>query len=676
MTTSRSIPQYVAKPFSRRDLGLLLLVVASYLILQVTFLQPPSPRDPSMYLWAAERPTAYTNHQSLRIGMLLPLKGATLLFGFSQAAYYLVPLLSGALLAAATFALGRMLFSPAVGIAASLILMSTPYVLEESCQIYTEQPATALLVTAMVVLFREAKRARHPGQDARRSWLLAGGLLLGWSYLLRETLVLLFPVVLVLWWLEKARWRSMLWVASGALAILAFELTWGFLIHDDPLVRFKSVFSHTTSKPGALGDFMTTDGVVDSNRLWFRLRRLPEHWLLPAPLLGWLMIGLLLLQSLAVAVLRDRRLLFLWLWWALFWIALCVLGFVQPHRHFLPLLPAVLLGGLGSLYVGVRRWGGPGRLLGVALPIVVALVMAALGVRSVAAEFQHNSAWHNPFDELRTWLAREGSQWKRIWSDADTRRVLPMYSRSFAGTELWRGQSLVIEFRAESRSGQRAQRLLPLQLSEEQRTQGLLLLNREAAAGRLFVKTTATRRDIPADWVLRWTSSDGSLLAFGAGVDSFEESVKLGASWTVVQRKSVSKTPGDVAPRPPPVQVQLQRGENATITSRDSASSSRALVPSGRLLRIRILVAAEGSGFVSPSALFQRPGSSELERVQLTGFRMDDEPTWTDFYCQTPGGGADGLRCRLQFQIAGPLHFEIGEAELAQAPQGFTDSSR
>ncbi len=113
-----------------RELLIGAMLVACVVAVQLAYALQPYPSDQTNYFKAADRfPAAPENlgltHQYLRIGLVVPVRLAIEVFGYSEAAYYAVPVLTAALLTASVFALGSLLFSRWVGAAAALLMVST-----------------------------------------------------------------------------------------------------------------------------------------------------------------------------------------------------------------------------------------------------------------------------------------------------------------------------------------------------------------------------------------------------------------------------------------------------------------------------------------------------------------------------------------------------------------------
>ena len=169
----------------------------------------------------------HLDHHALRIGNLLPVRAFLELFGYGQVAYYAWPFLCGILLVVAVFWLGTVLFGRWTAAAAGVLLVFHPVLVDTvikigqermtSWQLLPDIPSTAFFTLGLAVLVTAAQR---DGESRRGWWWFVGaGLCFGWAYLVRETVVLVFPVVLVAllgWRLPFRRWLQ---VAAGMLGV-------------------------------------------------------------------------------------------------------------------------------------------------------------------------------------------------------------------------------------------------------------------------------------------------------------------------------------------------------------------------------------------------------------------------------------------------------------------------
>ncbi|MGH3390497.1 MAG: glycosyltransferase family 39 protein [Actinomadura sp.] len=457
-------------------------LVVAWLCVMLPNLRMLPPQDQLNYLQAAANfpdgltdpdapPGADVTHQVLRFGLILPTRLAIEVFGYSQAAYYAVPLLAVVLLLVSLYALGALLFARAVGVAAAALVLSTTPVFREQSYLMPDL-LTAALFTAAVTLCVAVRLRRLP-----RRWpvFVLIGVLLGWGYLVREFVVFGWPLVPVLLW--RGGWRStardLLWVAAPMAALWLAEtaLCWG--LYGDPLLRLKTIAGHGSapSAPGFAETYRDKTLSVYVLRLPEALRRYTEgHWLLG--LLGLTIVGgtvqalgrLGRLRDPATRILRGpagQGVALLLLWCALIWVPLTLLGGVldpaapklrlQLIRYWFPIFPAFVLGGLAVVWLLGRRllgrlpaWRGAHAVAGV-LVLLVAAVPARMSVHNLWGVTNTRTGGATHMEAFRDWMGRyeetpDGRAVRAVWTDTSTDGILRVFRTGPFGGRAWSAQ--------------------------------------------------------------------------------------------------------------------------------------------------------------------------------------------------------------------------------------------
>ncbi|MFD2080300.1 glycosyltransferase family 39 protein [Actinopolymorpha cephalotaxi] len=443
------------------------LLGTAVVVMAVLYRLPPIPSDPINYVVAARNfphhPDAVIEHQYLRIGLVLPLRLAFDVFGYSQVTYLVVPILATLLLVMSVHALGTMLFHRYVGVAAALLTLTNSVVFPDLTQPRPDLPAAALLCAALALALALRQRRTWACATRRREVgvLLAIGALLGWSYLCREYIVFCWPVVLLL--LHRLPWRRLLWIAVPLVVVAVGEAVLGWLTFHDPLARLHSSAGHGSGPP------IATD-YLDQNRLWY-LARFPD--ILRASPEGWWLQVTVVAAAAGAAVSRRLRLLLVWA--GLFFVPVVVLGgWADPHapmlrlylpRYWVPIIPALALACTGVVYLGVRYVlmlylrDVPARHAAATMPLlrarpalvagILTLLVTAvpLGVsqqaRATDMSVPLNRAYAanggTQFEQFRTWLTLHGGEVHTMWGEPRTLRIVGFFVNSPAGTPLWTG---------------------------------------------------------------------------------------------------------------------------------------------------------------------------------------------------------------------------------------------
>lgn len=409
-----------------------------WLAVMLAHLRLPYPSDQLNYMSAAGRfpdPLANSSelHQVTRFGLIIPARLAIAVFGYSEAGYHTVPLLASLSLLLGTYAVGTLLFSRWVGAAAAITVVAATPVFYDSTDLLPDVLATGLFTVALAV----AVAVRQERLPARWPVLLGIGFLLGWSYLVREFIVFLWPLAAVLLH-RRVRWRGLLWLVAPVAVLFLGETLLCWALYHDPLARLRAVTGHGSepSTPQIARTFVGKPRRVYLLRLPTILNDYPGG--------AWL-VGLLALTLLGVAA-RVRRLAVPALWCALLWIPLTLLGGLldpgapklrlQLIRYWFPIFPAFVLGGLGLLWLAARAWTRPRA-------VAAGLV---LGVAALAAGTAMNGWWADPGTRLggatqlaafRGWMARQDGGHHVVWTDRRTANLLRIYQHGPFGGLAW-----------------------------------------------------------------------------------------------------------------------------------------------------------------------------------------------------------------------------------------------
>lgn len=434
------------------------MLIVGYAVFQSAFVHQPPLSDQMHYMVdAATLPhISEPPHQSLRIGLTIPVWLMIQIFDYSEAAYYAVPYLSAVGLVTATYWLGRLLDSRATGVIAGVLVFANPFVLDDGSQLLPDIPAAALFTGAITLLIWQWQRTNKPERLTRsiRVVLVAVGLLLGWSYLVREFIVLWFPVALLVAWvlrLPRSWWRL---VAAGAAAVFAFELLWGLVFFGNPFARILAALNQPASEPWRVveREELIAGGEIPNTHLGL-LTAMPTN--LVQSDVGWILAALAGVLVLGALLLRSPQLRLLALWLVVPVVAMLTViqvawlfdnRILRPEklRYWLPVIPPLVVGGVAVVMTLARRvLGGRGRLAGVAVAGAVALLSVVLTGAELDQRPGFTRTGQDEYLEFREWAASSGRTCSVLWTDADhwraSSRWVPMYLRSFWGRPIWDG---------------------------------------------------------------------------------------------------------------------------------------------------------------------------------------------------------------------------------------------
>ncbi|MEU8797971.1 glycosyltransferase family 39 protein [Spirillospora sp. NPDC048819] len=493
---------------TRRVVWLTLLVAASAVLVQWVIMTPPLYFDP-YYVWLAARswpdiplttwPYDEVPHQVTRIGLVLPARLVQEVLGPGEAGYFAVAALGGCAFFAGTYLVVRSLFGDAAGLASAAILLVHPFftmtnpfgheITWSTGVVLPDMPGAGLFAIGMAGLVVASRRTGR----AQTRMLLAAGVFLGASFLVREFLAFLFLAIPVYLALLRIPWRRNVTVGAPMLAILVVNLVHNQLVWGTPLAGLVSAATHG----GQSRDYVTRELALRS------FTRAMHDW---HPL-GLVFTVALALTIVGWAVTRDRRLALVLVWFFTLAVPLTLFsGVLDPNdiklrawlqRYWFAVLPALLAGGFGSLILMLRML--PAGLMSRLRPLAVVLVgtvpvalggaYAAAAVRAVP-DLPRDTAW----DELRGYIG-EHRELTLICADRRLAQTLTFYTRDVWGDPVWRGEI----------------RDFPHYLPKVPRnaTEGPMLYTRwrgmESQIGGGWRPSTEQ------GWTLMWRSSDGVL---------------------------------------------------------------------------------------------------------------------------------------------------------------------
>lgn len=445
-------------PITRRDVGFSLLAAAVVVVVAVIWRSPIVPTDPWHYVRSAlEFPSAnWVPLGFTRYGIILATIPPAFIFKNAEASYYFWPLVSAAVLAAMLYLVGRRLWSPIAGVVAVVLTFTNTIVFYNLSRGYPDIMSMALVISALFC----ALMARDRGLTGRAAlgWLLATGFLLGWGFEVRETALLAWPVVFAVLWRRGSVLRTYAIVAAPVLLWAAIDIGLSGIIYGDPLLKLHTL---TGSNPTGVGNVPPPPPIAlddeDRTRIGYFLA-IPQA-ALQRPDGLWL-VGSGILAVLAVLVPNRGLRLASFGFISLYGLNLLLGGVLLPDRPFGTLINprywiqyfpfiALVIGGLVSVFSGwvLGRAGGSSRGLRV---VVVGGVAAAACLIPVwhAARYVPNVPSFavnggNGMQELRAFLDGKDFEVDQVWTDWQTKRLLPAYQRPVLGGEkVWNGRAM------------------------------------------------------------------------------------------------------------------------------------------------------------------------------------------------------------------------------------------
>jgi hypothetical protein len=442
--------------------GLLAVFVG---VVEVLYRLPPVPFDQVNYFDAAWRFPSHTSyiadHQLLRHGLTVPIRLAQELFGYSQAAFLAVPVLSGVFLAVSVYVIGLLLFNRTVGVAAAVLTVGNSVVFPNLTTPLPDILATALMCAALAVALALAQHRLLVTATRRREVvaLLLVGALLGWSYLAREYMLFVWPLI-PLMLIRRVRMVRLGWLVVPLLAVGGGEALLNAVAYGDPLARLHVAAHHGDGPP--LTDEPWRNEHLGRSAQWYLTRFAAILGAAPESL--WLKLAV---AATVIGAFFHRRIGFLLVWALFFYVPLVTLGgLLDPYhprlrinvaRYWLPLTPAIVLAlaAVGWLLVANRASVVPFLrervrlraaitslvvLAAVAVPVGIAQQARVTGETDPYTRYAANGG--TELEEFRSWLLRTDSV-DRLWANPSTNRVVKVYLNPTLGRPAWDGQLTV-----------------------------------------------------------------------------------------------------------------------------------------------------------------------------------------------------------------------------------------
>lgn len=668
---------------------IIVCLLVSYLVIQSIYLAEPRHFDAADYMRFADTlPPELIHHRPLRIGLLIPLWAMMGVFGYTEATFYIFSYAAGSALVVSVYGLGRVLFNRLLAFAAATIIMTSPIVLRVSSQIWPDIPGTALFTLGVVFMLISVKRLTNDQQPRAYYLLLVlAGLFFGWAYLVRELLVFLLPIVLLIWWRIGIPWKHLPLVVGGAAIMLLGELAWGAYVHGDPFVRFRVLLDLLGGRFGSLSDLVgsvpasTGDATIaraQSSANDLGTQFLESIWTFPQTLttytvVRWVLICLTAILAGATVILRKAPLTVVASWLFSGWLIVAVIGiesraFAIQSRYWLPLLPPMIVGGLGALQAIAksllphRSPSSPVAMFSTVLPTLLALVLVGTGIHEMNSEgfaFGQPHREESALYEVREWLSTDGQEWDVIWTDVFTARTLPMYTRSFFGTPMWEGE--VRRFRGD--------------MTEVDRD-GLLLFRTSSLGGPRRPEVPPYLPAPPRDWSVEFISESGDMIAYGVGAgDRFTHIGFIGDPSSGPEWLAIENDGSQIPLSGPAETVKLRARETLRITDDNGpgnlteAGIQAPTVEAGSHVRIRSQVKIDGDGSMEVFCLFY--GSEKVTRVSSSSalsrsFEGTSDKTFNgdvDFLCESPQFG-EPQQLRVEIRLEGPVDLELGPVQI------------
>lgn len=438
-------------------LTILFILLASVLV-QSYFINPLVLSDPMEYFKAAvlfpefkESPS----HWSMRLGLIIPASIVFKIFGYSEFSYYLLPVLSMALLIIFVFLLGEKLFNYKVGLFSALWILFMPGICLESGHLLPDIPATNYMLAGLILIImnKQIMIDVEPRSSIKEILLyLLSGILFGLSYLTKEYFLFFFILVPIYFFVAKIPIRYLLIFFTGAFLVFLFEMAIGFLVYRDPFIRF------ITTTP---------------REMWYPAVKNVREIVTYLPMLlkskgnnfTFFLAIISIFGSIPLIINKNKKFLFLLLWSVIIYCFYTGLGLLpvifdwenkvllRPHifRYWIPIFPPLIISGfaildstISSIFCTLKIKKNLLNTLVFCSTISLVITSGFWGYSSIKYNSNLVRYGNDHYIEMRKFLQENNQTDRAFWVIRDIRTayepIIRIYTRDFWGKEIWFGR--------------------------------------------------------------------------------------------------------------------------------------------------------------------------------------------------------------------------------------------
>jgi hypothetical protein len=441
--------------WTRGDILIATLVGLAVVVVAYVFRSIIVPTDPWHYVRSAR---LFPVHDWValgytRYGIILASIPPVKILGNAQVAYYFWPILSAGVLAATTYLMAKRWWGWIAGAVAVILLFTNTVVFYNLSRGYPDIMSMAIFGLAIVA----ALKARDAMLEKRLPgwWLLAVGFLLGWGFEVRETSMLMWPLIAVILWRRDYLLRAILLVTLPVLGWAALDVGISWWAYGDPLLKLHTLTGLDISARRTDTGEIANAALVGKSR-WFYVTYIPDRAL--GMVGGFWMVAAGAVALLGLAF-RNGAVRLMSGWFVLVY-GLTVLagGALDPAhprgkldiaRYWIPFVPATSLVVAGVVavvggWVARRLLRSGSRPLLTALPAAVLAVLVCVGPVATGVSYATTNQAFAPnggaaLEELRDHLRGKDLGSSVLWTDWETRRIIPPYQRDlFGGKRVWK----------------------------------------------------------------------------------------------------------------------------------------------------------------------------------------------------------------------------------------------
>lgn len=441
----------------RNHLTIIFLFIASIFV-QYYFINPIVFSDQMEYFRSAvifPKFSENPSHWNLRLGLIIPVSILFRMFGYAEFTYYLIPVLCMAFLITLVFLLGETLFNYRVGLMSAFWMLFMPGIYLESGHLLPDIPATCCMLAGLTLLIINNKsKNKDKPSSSRKIFILyiLSGAFFGWSYLIKEYFLFFFILVPIYFLISKIPIRYLFAFLAGAFLVAFFELFIGFIIYQNPFIRFdaispRDIWGHVEKDIGIIVSYLPSILNRNGNNLTFLLALIS------------------IIGSIPQILKKNKELLFLLAWVVLiygFYTGLGLLPVIfnwekkvllRPFisRYWIPIFPPLIISGIAiiemkmlSILKKIKVKIQFSNFITYCLLFFMIIISGFWGYYQIKDDENLIRNGNDHYLELRNYLQVNNQPTGGIWviRDISTEydHILRIYTRDFWGKEIWYGK--------------------------------------------------------------------------------------------------------------------------------------------------------------------------------------------------------------------------------------------
>ena len=531
----------------KKDLIFLTIIAAFSVIIVWLLRHSPWPWDPmfvfqnATYISEIEPKwkVLAIEHRAIRLGLVGLVSIAQRLFGYSEASYYAVPLISITVFTTGTYALARLVMDRWRSLVVPLLAIFNPVVLPWASHIFPDIPAAGFFTWGVffLILPYRFEKINFPW------WLppTLAGLCFGYAAITREAIIVCAPLVITILAFLRPKIKTLIILISSSLAVFFFYIVALKFLTDSWTTFFAAHLDRVTLDNPDIPRELTpeqikkrADGYATQGTIWRALnapfKMLYSHWDVT------LTAGILLfLSPLAGIYSLIKKKKFIWLigvWIFVVWLSFALAGQLQGEgkgfvflltkdRYWAPLYPGLAVGGAYIFFSVVDKIRKKFHIPISLFSLVICILILIPGWQAYNNHVNRISS-ENHFIEFRNWLISHEESGMRIYAGLSDSRLLRIYSNDFFGNPI-SDLEIIRKSSSEIPSNRLIadRTLIPISLYSPSNTGKTVFLSENEPDQKTSLIS------LPENWAVQFVSSDTKLILIGPSTEAGQQLVSV-----------------------------------------------------------------------------------------------------------------------------------------------------